>query len=115
MIAGAGSHQPIGKNGKFAIFPDYATGFNAMVQNLYNSTYYNLTVGEAIVKWAPEEAGNDPATYANHVHTWTGISADTMINTLTANQMNSVARAIQRQEGWATGNITHVHPQSAGK
>ena len=42
------------------------------------------------------------------VHAWTGIDAATKMNTLTPAQINSVALAIQRQEGWIAGTETHV-------
>jgi hypothetical protein len=110
MHAGAGGINSIGHNGPNAIFPDYQTGFDAMVANLQRPTYQALTVGVAIATWAPRAGGNDPVTYARNVETWTGLPLDMPMNVLTDAQINSVALAIQRQEGWRVGTITHLPP-----
>ena len=39
----------IGTDGRFAIFPDTATGFNAMANLLSTSAYQNLTIEGAII------------------------------------------------------------------
>jgi hypothetical protein len=93
----AGGNNPIGYNGAFAIFPDYQTGYDAMVDNLMTGRYQALTIGGAIATWAPAAGGNDPATYANNVQNWTGLPANTPMNTLTRDQIQAVAGAIQRQ------------------
>jgi hypothetical protein len=114
MVAGAGPYQPIGSNNTngFVIFADYSTGYNAMVDNLGTGRYQSQTVGGAIATWAPSSDGNDPVTYANNVKSWTGIAASTPMSSLTAAQIQSVANAIQRQEGWSVGTITHTPPPS---
>jgi hypothetical protein len=98
------SHAPNGSGS------DYQTGFDAMVANLQRPTYQALTVGEAIAAWAPRAGGNDPVTYANNLHAWTGLPLDMPMNVLTDAQINAVANAIQRQEGWVVGTITHLPP-----
>ena len=108
MVAGAPGIQPIGMNGNSAIFADYSNGFNAIVSNLQTPNYYTKTVGGAIAVWAPKSGGTDPVAYAKNVHAWTGLDAATKMNTLTPAQINSVALAIQRQEGWIAGTETHV-------
>src|ERR1051326_5480187 len=110
MIAGAGGINPIGRNGRFAIFPDYQSGFDAIVANLERPGYQAVTIGEAIRLWAPEAAGNDPVAYANHIQTWTGLPPDMPMDVLTTAQINAVALAIQRQEGYVRGTITHIPP-----
>jgi hypothetical protein len=110
MHGGAGGIYPVGYNGPNAIFADYQTGFDAMVANLMRPIYQVLTIGEAIAKWAPRAGGNDPVTYANNLHAWTGLPLDMPMNVLTDAQINAVATAIQRQEGWVVGTITHIPP-----
>jgi hypothetical protein len=110
MVAGAGGISPIGRNGGFAIFPDYQTGFDAVVANLERPGYQAVTIGDAIRLWAPEAAGNNPVTYANHIQTWTGLPVDMPMDVLTTAQINAVASAIQRQEGWVVGTVTHIPP-----
>jgi len=108
MVAGAPGFQPIEKNGTSTIFADYSSGFNAIVANLHTAKYFNGTVGDAIKTWAPAADNNDPVAYAKDVAAWTGVSAQTQMNTLTPAQINSVAHAIQREEGWIAGTETHV-------
>jgi hypothetical protein len=72
--------------------------------------YQALTIGKAIETWAPRADGNDPVAYANNVQNWTGLPANTPMNTLTPDQLHAVADAIQRQEGWRVGTITHIPP-----
>jgi hypothetical protein len=112
MVAGAGGNNPIGYNSGFAIFLDTQTGYDAMTANLDTSRYQSLTIG-AINTWAPASGGNDPVTYSNNVQSWTGLPANTPLNSLSPAQIDSVANAIQRQEGWGPGTITNV-PALAG-
>lgn len=49
----------IGTDGRFAIFPDEQTGFEAMKDLLKSKSYRDLTIEEAIKKWAPAPE-NDP-------------------------------------------------------
>jgi hypothetical protein len=76
MVAGAGGQQPIGYNGKMAIFPNYQSGRDAMVANLQTPRYQALTVAGAIATWAPADDGNDPVAYANAVAGWTEIKPE---------------------------------------
>jgi hypothetical protein len=105
MRAGVEGYPPIGKNAGFAIFLDEATGFAAMVANLNTSRYQALTVGGAINTWAPGSDGNDPAKYAAQVAKWTGLDVNTAMKSLNADQLKSVANAIQRYEGWKPGTV----------
>ena len=43
----------IGTDGRFAIFPDATTGFNAMAGLLSTNAYQNLTIEGAINRYAP--------------------------------------------------------------
>ncbi|MGH7743527.1 MAG: hypothetical protein ACREQ5_01715 [Candidatus Dormibacteria bacterium] len=112
MISGVGPYASIGMNQGFAVFPDYQTGYDAMVYNLeYDPRYQSGTVGSAIATWAPASVGNDPVTYANTVSSWTGLSINTPMNSLTLPQMQSVAGAIQRYEGWNPGTAKIIDPE----
>ena len=58
----AKAHGATGSDGRFAIFPDYQTGRNAQENLLFESPgYRNLTLGQAIGKWAPAIENNVPA------------------------------------------------------
>jgi hypothetical protein len=105
MRAGVSGFVPIGKNSGFAIFLNEATGFSAMLANLQTSRYQSLTVGGAIATWAPGSDGNDPAAYAAQVAKWTGLDVNTAMKKLSADQLKTVANAIQRYEGWLAGKV----------
>lgn len=103
----ANNHGSLGSGaGGFAVFPDRATGRQAMMDNLRSPSYQGLTVGDAIARWAPAADHNDPVAYANNVQQWTGVPSNTPMNTLTPGQLGSVANAIERQEGWQAGQVT---------
>jgi hypothetical protein len=113
MIAGAGTYQPIGMNlsvpGTAAIFPDFQTGWNAMIANLQGSKYVGLSISDAIGKWVGNAVpGSDPPTYVRNVVSWTGLAPTTILNTLTPTQLNAVGNAIMRQEGYISGTVTHI-------
>jgi hypothetical protein len=58
----AKAHGATGTDGRFAIFPDYQSGRNAQEKLLFESGgYKNLTLGQAIHRWAPASENNVPA------------------------------------------------------
>jgi hypothetical protein len=100
-----GAFGSIGKNGDFLIFTNEQAGSDALITNLKTSDYQTLTVAGAIKKWAPTKDNNDPVTCANHVEKWTGVTSSTKMSALTSTQLNAVAEAIKRQEGWREGTV----------
>jgi hypothetical protein len=59
------AHGATGSDGRFAIFPDYATGRAAQEALLFESAgYKNLTLPAAIGKWAPAGENDVPAYIA---------------------------------------------------
>ena len=69
------AEQPLGR---FAVFPDEATGFAAMRALFEAPGYKNLTIRQAIAKWAPPPA-NDVDAYVANVCKWTGYSESDLI------------------------------------
>jgi hypothetical protein len=108
MISGLSSHPSIGMNEGRAIFPSEQAGMEAALANLQTPTYQTKTVGDAIATWAPAKDHNDPVEYAKDVFDWTGIAVDTPMKTLTPDQLQSVAKAIRRREGWWEGKVKVV-------
>jgi hypothetical protein len=72
----------------FAQFPDYATGFAAVVSNVQNFIDEGLNLSQLTEKWAPSGAPNDPgginqpSAYASFVSAQTGLPLDTPLNSL---------------------------------
>ena len=73
----ARAHGATGNDGVYAVFPDDTTGWHAM-STLLLVGYLNLTMAQAITKWAPPRA-NDTAAYIANVQEWTGITPDTRL------------------------------------
>ena len=73
----AEEHGATGSDGRFAIFPDSATGYAAM-RALLTEHYLGLTVTQALNKWAPP-VENDVSAYLENVVTWTGLTPETVL------------------------------------
>lgn len=96
-------HGAVGKSGKFAVFPDEKTGQNAVTSLLLSDGYKNLSISAAIHKWAPAADNNDPKKYTNTVAKSTGLSPNKKIKDLSDKELQSVANAIRKVEGWIPG------------
>jgi hypothetical protein len=57
-----------------AIFPDYATGYQALINQINLDASRGETIDQFTAKYAPASAGNDPATYAANIAAATGLS-----------------------------------------
>lgn len=68
-----------GTDGRFAIFPDDQTGYRALDALLKSKDYKDLTVAQAISKFAPPEE-NDTAKYIKDFTARTGLGANDPIN-----------------------------------
>lgn len=96
----------IGKGGKFAVFPNYETGRNALTDLLRSNNYKHLSIERAITKYAPPYE-NDVATYKKRLRILTGLELNRKICDLDSVELNKVADAICEVEGWREGNIVH--------
>jgi hypothetical protein len=73
-----------GSNGGYAVFPDYQTGYNALVGLIQSPMYWNLTLSQFFQTYAPSADNNNPAQYAATVAAQLGVDANTPISTLAA-------------------------------
>jgi len=96
--------EAIGDDGSFAIFPDEQTGTAAIIALLKTSKYINLTLRDAVFRYAPPEE-NKSEEYAAALSARTGIDLGTPLSTLKADEFRKVARRIQEIEGWIPGLI----------
>lgn len=90
----------------FAIFPDDATGWAALLGLLRTAKYQALSIRDAIFTWAPPEDSNDSATYAAFVAKQLGVAGTTPVRNLTAAQLTTMGEAIRQFEGWEVGTTT---------
>jgi hypothetical protein len=91
-----------GTSGKFAIFPDEATGFAAIIPVLKG--YGHITILQCMEKYAPRGDGaNDPDRYAATVAGKLGVGVETFLDSLTDAQLQAVRDQIKVVEGWIPG------------
>jgi len=95
----------IGTAGGFAIFPNYETGFTALIALLCTSTYQQLTMEQAINRYAPPIENNTGA-YVTAVEKQIGVSRTTPMSQLSENNLRDFAKAIEKHEGYKEGNIS---------
>jgi len=92
---------------RFAIFPDEQTGMQAITRLLRAPSYNRLTVAGAISRWAPPFE-NDTANYQRQIERLTGIPVDTPMSSVNDAQLQRMAEAIKKIEGWRPGTIKEL-------
>lgn len=104
----ARSMGAVGTDGRFAVFPTLESGTAAQQHLQFESpAYKNLTVLQAINKYAPPSENNSTA-YANAVANAAGVSLDTPMSSLTPDQRAAFMAAQQQVEGFKAGQQTLV-------
>lgn len=102
----AKSRGAVGESNGFAVFPDYDTGSAAQEHLQFESpNYRDLTVSDAISRYAPAEDHNDPQSYAAQVANALGISTSTPLSALTPEQRQTYLAAQSRVEGYVPGRV----------
>lgn len=92
-----------GSDGRFAIFPDYDTGRKAQEELLFNSDgYRNLTLAQAIKRWAPASENN----VAAYIAAVGGNDPDKLMSQYSAEERKKLLDAMQKHEGWRAGKPT---------
>lgn len=104
----------IGHAGGFAVFPDEETGMQAICALLQSDSYKNLTISQAIFKYAPPHE-NDTENYKASLRKMTELPITTKLCDLTSAQILRVAHAIRKIEGWKPGQETQIIVQSQPK
>lgn len=89
--------------GGFASFPDEAAGRRAQEALLRGKSYRNLSMRDAIARYAPAGDRNDPNAYTAFIAKQTGLSPDMRMGDLSPQQMSSFLDAQKQQEGWVPG------------
>lgn len=102
----------IGFAGGFAVFPDEHTGMRAIHALLKSDAYKNLTISQAIFKYAPPHE-NDTENYKAILRKMTGLDTSKKLSELADNQLTHVVNVIRVVEGWVPGTETYVQPQKS--
>ncbi len=94
----AKANGAIGSDGRFAVFPDNATGAKAMENLIFSSnSYRNLPLSKAIGRYAPKFE-NDTAGYASKVLAAVG-GKDKPMSQYTASERQAIIRTMVSIEG----------------
>jgi hypothetical protein len=73
----ARNHGAVGSDGRFAIFPDAATG-NSALQSLFTNNYGSLTIAQMMQHYAPPSE-NNTQNYIDFIVNRTGLTSDTVV------------------------------------
>jgi len=106
----ARSKGAIGSDGRFAVFPTFDIGSKAKEDLVFGQNYINLSIKNAIARYAPESDNNDVNAYVNHIVQSTKASPDTVLKDLTTEQRKAMLDAINRFEGFKPGTVTALTP-----
>ncbi len=100
----AKNHGAIGTAGGFAIFPNYETGKAALFSLLKTKEYQSLTIDKVVERYAPKSS-NDTRRYKVLVQKFTGLDLNRKLSTLSDDELERLAKAIERIEGQDPGKI----------
>ena len=91
--------------GGFAIFPDAETGARAVGALMRTQNYKNLSIADAIARYAPPSE-NNTAAYQAAIRKQTGLDSTRKISTLSDAELGRVVNAIRQHEGWKEGKTS---------
>jgi hypothetical protein len=97
-------HGAVGSDGRYAVFPDVQTGTQAQIALLKLPKYQNLSLIDAIHRYAPPSEGNN-ANYPRELSQATGIPLDTKLSSLSPDQFSNMVNKMQKIEGFNGGGI----------
>jgi peptidoglycan hydrolase-like protein with peptidoglycan-binding domain len=106
------SRGAVGHDGRFAVFPTLEIGMKAKEDLVFGKNYINLSIYNAISKYAPESDNNDVKAYVNHIVQSTNASPNTILKDLTPEQRKEMLDAINRFEGFKPGTVVALGPSS---
>ncbi len=92
----------IGTDGTMAIFPNKKVGRKAIKTLLRGPSYRDLTIEEAIFRYAPPSENNSDS-YVDFVAQTSGFAKSTVLSSLLIADLRKVIGAIGKMEGWEEG------------
>ena len=97
----AKQHGAIGTDGRFAVFPDKATGDAARVA-LLRGKYGDHSIASMVAAYAPPHE-NDTGRYATVIASAAGVAPSARISELSDQQFSSMVDKMAQHEGWKAG------------
>jgi peptidoglycan hydrolase-like protein with peptidoglycan-binding domain len=99
----------VGTDGRFAVFPTLEIGAKAKEDLVFGNNYINLSIRNAIAKYAPEKE-NDVNMYVGRIVQATRATPDTVLKDLTPEQRTAMMNTISQVEGFKTGTVVALSP-----
>lgn len=96
------NHGAIGSDGRFAIYNDMDSGYQAQSDLLQSSNYSNLSMNDAVYRYAPPSE-NDSAGYVRYITQKTGIDPNKKMSDLTNEERDAMVKAMAQHEGLENG------------
>ena len=100
-------------SGEFAVFQDEETGWKAISWVFKSKNYINLTLRDAIYRYAPPTDKNDTEKYVNDLqkefkndpqHRFDAIDVDvTLVSSLNEEEFDMLVKTVAKLEGWFNG------------
>lgn len=87
------------KSGKFMIFPDYNTGWQAL-KLLLKMTYKDYTIDELTEAYSPSKDGNNPQQYSTFIIDEANVKGSDCIKNMDDKILERVMEAIKKMEGY---------------
>lgn len=109
----ARSKGAVGSDGRFAVFPTLDLGMDAKRDLIFGPHYINLSIRDAISKYAPP-VENNTALYIQKVTQATGTTPETKVSDLNNTQREQFLKTISQVEGFKVGTITTIQPAGTG-
>jgi hypothetical protein len=103
----AKSKGAIGTDGRFAVFATLEDGLRAKKDLVFGPRYINLSIQDALNKYAPPSENNTTA-YIQSVVKATGVAPETALKSLTPSQQTAFLDAINRVEGFKVGRVQQL-------
>ena len=91
------------------MFPTLEIGLKAKEDLVFGNNYINLSIRNAIAKYAPESE-NDVNMYVNRIVQATRASSDTVLKDLTPEQRTAMLDTINKVEGFKPGTVVALAP-----
>jgi hypothetical protein len=89
----------IGADGRFAVFPTPTQGSQALDTLLHGSSYINLSINEAVDRYAPGFE-NNTLGYQQFLQNVVGVSGNTPLSSLSPSQFSALENGVARYEGF---------------
>jgi hypothetical protein len=99
----------IGKDyGGHAVFPNLDVGNYAHNELLFgnDSRYRNLTLIDALKRYAPESDGNNPWSYQRYITNKTGVQSNRLLRSLTPDERQGMLACMRLFEGYKEGIVS---------